>query len=198
MTGWPLFDLRLRLGELLLRPVTEADLPLLVSILPQDLELDPSLPEDRGLAVHQGYWRAQGHWSADDWALWFLVQSGEQVVGVQVLEGAQFPVLRTVDSSSWLVASARGRGIGKQMRRAVLDFAFGSLGAQAAITSAWHDNHASLGVSRALGYQPNGEHLQRRDAEADVMVHLRLLRAQWRDSAVVVDGLEECRHLFGA
>ena len=40
------------------------------------------------------------------------------------------------------------------MRRAVLALAFGPLGAEAAITSAWPDNGASLGVSQSLGYLP--------------------------------------------
>lgn len=39
----------------------------------------------------------------------------------------------------------------------VLALAFGRLEAQCAITSAWRDNDASPGVSRALGYQPNGQ-----------------------------------------
>jgi RimJ/RimL family protein N-acetyltransferase len=67
------------------------------------------------------------------------------------LEGQDFLVRRTVDSSSQLRTDARGRGWGKQMRRAVLALAFGPLGAELAVTSAWHHNRASLGVSRALG-----------------------------------------------
>jgi RimJ/RimL family protein N-acetyltransferase len=63
--------------------------------------------------------------------------------------GNDFLALRTVDTSSFLIPSAHGRGYGKQMRAAVLALAFGPLHAPAAITSAWHDNHASLGVSRA-------------------------------------------------
>lgn len=194
---WPLFDLRLRLGDLLLRPVTEPDLPLLVAIVPDDVELDPSLPADRAVAFFQGYWRTQSHWTAQDWAVSFLVQRREQVVGVQVLEGSDFALLRTVDSASWLVPSARGRGIGKTMRTAVLDFAFGSLGAQAAVTAAWHDNEASLGVSRSLGYLPNGEHWQRRGDRADMMVHLRMARSDWSAVGVAVDGFQESRGLFG-
>lgn len=194
---WPLFDLRLRRGDLLLRPVTEADLPLLAEILPDDVELDPSLPTDRTVALFQGYWRTQSHWSIDDWALPFLVQRREHVVGSQVLEGTDFGLLRTVDSASWLVSSARGRGIGKAMRAAVLDFAFSSLGAQAAVTAAWRDNEASLGVSRSLGYLPNGEHWHRRGDRADVMVHLRMARSDWSGVGVAVEGFEECRELFG-
>jgi RimJ/RimL family protein N-acetyltransferase len=72
-----------------------------------------------------------------------------------------------VDSSSFLTGAVRGRGLGKQMRAAVLTLAFGPLGARFAITSAWSDNHASLGVSRALGYVENGETADRRDDVAE-------------------------------
>lgn len=195
--SWPLFDLRLRQGELLLRPVTEADLPTLVALLPADVELDPSLPAEREHAVHQGYWRGLGSWSADAWALSMLVLRGDEPLGVQGLEGTQFPLLRTVDTSSWLRTESRGQGVGKAMRTAVLGFAFRELGAQAAVSSAWHDNAASLGVSRRLGYRPNGEHLHRRGEGADVMVHLLLPREAWVERAVHVEGFEQCRHLFG-
>lgn len=193
----PLFDLRLRLCELCLRPVAEADLPALADILPDDVDLDPALPADRSTAIWKGYWRSQSQWTPEQWALSFLVQHRERVVGVQVLEATDFPLLRTVDSASWLIPTARRQGIGTAMRAAALDFAFGSLGAKAAVTSAWHDNHASLGVSRSLGYRPNGEHLHRRGDRADVMVHLRLIRADWSSLGVAVEGFEECRDLFG-
>jgi RimJ/RimL family protein N-acetyltransferase len=83
----------------------------------------------------------------------------------------------------------------------VLALAFGPLQARAAITSAWHDNHASLGVSRALGYRPNGESLQARGDRADVMKHMRLLRADWLASGLAdqvrISGFEGCWPLFG-
>jgi len=122
-------------------------------------------------------------------------------VGVQELEGNDFLSLRTVDTSSFLISAARGQGYGKQMRGAVLALAFGPLQAQAAITSAWHDNHASLGVSRALGYRSNGESLHARGTGVDVMRHMRLLRADWLASGtgeqVLISGFEACRPLFG-
>lgn len=86
------------------------------------------------------------------------------------------------------------------MRDAVLALAFGPLEAVRAITSAWQDNHASLGVSRALGYVPNGDQLRRRGDGIDVMVHLRLAREDWLARAdrppVEITGFEPCRPLF--
>jgi RimJ/RimL family protein N-acetyltransferase len=83
------------------------------------------------------------------------------------------------------------------MRAAVLQLAFGDMSAVAAVTSAWHDNGASLGVSRALGYRDNGVELVRRDDGVDGMVHLRLRREDWAGADVQVDGFEGCRPLLG-
>ena len=87
------------------------------------------------------------------------------------------------------------------MRAAVLTLAFGSLDARFAITSAWSDNHASLGVSRALGYVDNGLTAHRRGTGAGEMTHLRLTREQWAatgwDGQVTVAGVDECLAFFG-
>jgi RimJ/RimL family protein N-acetyltransferase len=207
---WPLFDLRLSTPDLRLRPMTEADLAPIADLLPDDVEQDPGLASydfadprvDRGIVSHQAYWRAYGTWRPQSWRLSFVVRATDgEILGVQELEGDDFPTLRTVDSSSFLVTAARGRGLGKQMRAAVLALAFGPLRAEAAITSAWHDNHASLGVSRALGYQPNGESLHAHPGRVDVLKHLRLLRADWLASGlgdqVEITGFDACLPLFG-
>ena len=206
---WPLFGLRLRGGGLVLRPVTEADLDELADRLPVDVELDPRLPSYPGLtpgagrraALCQSYWRALGGWTVESWSLQFLVLLDGELIGTQSLEGEDFLRLRTVDSASYLQPAARGRGLGVAMRRAVLALAFGHLGAEAAVTSAWHDNAASLGVSRSLGYEPNGVSLHSRGDGADLMVHLRLTRQRWVEvngsPSVSVEGLDAGRALFG-
>jgi RimJ/RimL family protein N-acetyltransferase len=206
---WPLFGLRLTSPDLTLRPMTEADLGTIADLLPDDLEQDPAATiydfgDDRiarGIVSHQGYWKAYGTWRPEAWRLSFVVCASGEILGVQELEGNDFPVLRTVDSSSFLIRAARGRGYGKQMRSAVLALAFGPRQARAAITSAWHDNHASLGVSRTLGYRPNGESLHARGERVDAMVHMRLQRADWLASGpgnhVQISGFQACRPMFG-
>jgi RimJ/RimL family protein N-acetyltransferase len=208
---WPLLDLRITTGDLELRPLVEADLAEVVRALPADLELNPhatrfAVAEDvhRAVVVHQEYWRSYGTWTVDAWRFHLAVRRDGELLGLQELEGNDFPTLRTVDSSSWLVPEARGSGLGKVMRRAVLSLAFDHLGALAAITSAWHDNHASLGVSRSLGYRPNGESLMARegaDQGVDTLVHLRMTRGDWLASGgsvgVTVEGVDACRPWFG-
>ena len=85
----------------------------------------------------------------------------------------------------------------------MLALAFGPLGAEYAVTSAWESNGASLGVSRALGYRPNGESRQRSESGRGpaTMVHMRMSRADWEAtayaSAVTISGFEPCRPFFG-
>ena len=205
---WPLLDLRLTSGDLELTPLVEADLAEVVQLVPADLELNPNATRfavddrtHRGVVVHQEYWRSYGTWSTQAWRFHLAVRRDGELLGLQELEGNEFPTLRTVDTSSWLVESARGAGIGKAMRRAVLALAFDHLGARAAITSAWHDNHASLGVSRSLGYRPNGESLLARGDGVDTLVHLRMTLEDWRSAGgapdVTVTGVPEALPLFG-
>jgi RimJ/RimL family protein N-acetyltransferase len=123
---WPVFDLRLRTADLELRPMTEGDLTQLADELPDDLEQDPaSTTYDvadarvrRGIIVHQGYWKHYGSWRPEAWRLNFVVRQDGRLIGVQELEGNDFLLLRIVDTSSYLVASARGQGLGKRIRPA--------------------------------------------------------------------------------
>ena len=208
---WPLWDLRLRTGELELAPMTEADLDAMAQVVPDDLELNPAatrysgVPDRtwRGVVVHQEYWKSMGTWSPDDWEVYFVVRRGAAVLGLQGLEGPDFRSLRTVDTSSWLDPAVSGTGVGKAMRRAVLALAFDHLGARAAITSAWLDNHGSLGVSRALGYRDNGVSLLRRPevpVGVDTLQHLRMTRDDWLATGgapdVEVSGVEAALPLF--
>lgn len=204
---WPVRGIILRAGSLELRPMTEADLPELVERLPGDLEMDPTLPTyaahdaraARAVALVQGYWRSLGTWSPAEWALAFVVRLGGEPVGVQVLEGvSDFRAERVVDSSSWLVPERRGQGLGTLMRTTVLELAFRGLGATAAVTSAYVENAASLGVSRRLGYLDT--HTSVLEHNGRMLQHLRLDRDAWytsgRGRGVLVEGVAAALPLF--
>jgi len=206
---WPLFGLLLRCRSAELRLLREDDLPLLAAMLPDDVEHDPRAEFFGGLDrdanrrrwLLQTYWRSLGTWSPSSWLLDLLVQRDGQPVGVQTLEADQFGVLRTVDTASWLIPAARGRGTGVAMRTAVLGLAFDHLGALAAISSAEPANAASLGVSRRVGYEPNGVSFSDSEHGRIELTHLRLTADRWRASGlgrdVTVTGLEPCRPWFG-
>jgi RimJ/RimL family protein N-acetyltransferase len=197
--SWPLHGLVLRTPDLELRVMDEPLAKDLALVAPDDLAYNPKIPS-LGHDVLQNYWRSMGQWRVDDWVLPFVVLHEGEPLGVQALEGKDFVVRRVVDSYSWLVRDARGQGVGKQMRTAVLELAFRGLGARHAISEAYEDNAASLTVSRALGYKDNGVSVERRDgAEETVMSqHLMLAAADWRPSwEVSISGLEPCLPLFG-
>lgn len=205
--SWPLTGLVLRAGEITLTPLIEAELDDFGDAISADVELDPGTPRPFGLdeavarttQLRQEYWRGLGRWSPDDWNLTFVVRTAGRMIGAQTLEAKDFDVLRTVETASWLRADVRGKGFAKLSRTAVLSLAFDQLGATTAITEAWADNSASLGVSRSLGYQPNGSARHRRGDVADEMPRLRLDIAGWQSRPrpeVEVEGLEPCLRWF--
>lgn len=197
--SWPLPGLVLRTPGLVLRGMNEADALALGAVKPADVSSDPRGPRI-GYDVEQTYWRHVGQWRVEDWVLPFTVVLDGEPVGVQALEGKDFLVRRVVDSYSWLVPSARGRGIGKQMRAAVLTLAFEGLGAQWAVTEADEGNAASRGVSVSLGYRDNGISIELdEDPTQSVRRHHLLLAAEDFRSPypVTVEGLDPCLPLFG-
>ena len=177
----------------------------LVELAPDDLETDPAWPAPPGAArptataVLQWYWRAMGQWRPDHWRLPLAVWFDSALVGFQELEAERFSALRTVESSSWLVRHARGIGIGKEMRAAVLGLAFDHLGAAVATSGAWESNEASLGVSRSLGYADNGwflhDHLGRVGRQRRVVLE----KQNWDPTPwpTAVSGLDACSSWFG-
>jgi RimJ/RimL family protein N-acetyltransferase len=102
-------------------------------------------------------------------------------------------------TGSWVARAQQGRGIGTEMRQAVLHLGFAGLGALAAETAAFHDNAASLGVTAHLGYEPNGETVELRRGTADRMLRFRMPRERWeanRRRDIRIAGLAPCLPLL--
>jgi RimJ/RimL family protein N-acetyltransferase len=87
------------------------------------------------------------------------------------------------------------------MRTAVLHLAFDGLGADWAVSSALDGNHASIGVSRKLGYADDGTAVQTVQGRRRIDRRFRIDRETWvtrRTVPVRIEGLEPCRELLGA
>ncbi|MFD8479983.1 GNAT family N-acetyltransferase [Kitasatospora sp. NPDC059673] len=207
---WPVLGLRLRTPRLELRLPRDGELAALAALAAEGVHEPGRMPfmvpwtdlppAERARAVVQHHWRRLGTWSPDDWALNLTVFADGQVVGLQTLAARNFGVLRQVSTGSWLGAAHQGRGIGTEMRAAVLHLAFAGLGADEAVSAAFADNAASSAVSRKHGYRPDGvEHVVVRGRR--VTSHrFRLPRADWearRTTPVTIDGLAPCLPLFG-
>ena len=210
-SAWPLFRLRLRTEHLVLRLPTDDDLGELMALAragihaPNEMPFDVpwstlSSPEfERGFVQH--HWLQRANWVPEDWSLNLMVERDGDVIGAQTIRGERFAVLRTVDTGSWLGRDFQGRGFGKEMRTAVLGFAFDGLGAEVAETSAFLDNSASNGVSRSLGYEENGLTTRAPEGVARVLQKFRMTAEGWRSRprpALVIEGLDGIRDLFGA
>lgn len=207
---WPLYDLRLRTPDLVLRLPDEAELAALCAVARAGIHDPESMPfgvpwTDKPSPQFerefiQFHWGARAGWSPRSWTLHLAVFHAGEPIGLQDLRGEEFGVLREVTTGSWLGRRFQGRGFGKQMRAAVLHLAFAGLGAEAARSSAFADNPSSLAVSRALGYEPNGVGRMAPRGIPREHLYLRLTRQRWQEHRycdVAVTGLETCRDMFG-
>jgi RimJ/RimL family protein N-acetyltransferase len=207
---WPLFDLVVRTPRVELR-YPDDELAVEVAALTAEPIHDPgsmpfSIPWTDGPAEHrprsslQHYWLRRGLWTADEWSCMMAVLVDGEVVGVQDINASHFATTKTFKTGSWLTQRVHGHGIGKEMRAAIIHLGFAGLGAERACTSAYHDNQSSLGVTRALGYEPNGESVELRRGKADTQLHFLMTREQWerrRRDDIEIEGLEPCLDLFG-
>lgn len=163
---WPLFGLEIATPRLLLRPVRDVDLPGLAQAAldgvhdpkrtPFGVPWTDAAPAElpRNLAEFQ--WSLRNRVNSRNWAIAFAVHFENRVVGSQDLSAYDFASRRTVNTGSWLTKSMQGRGLGTEMRAALLLFAFDVLGAEWAESGAASWNGASLNVSKKLGYELNG------------------------------------------
>ena len=163
----PLFDLRLRTPRLELRLGASDDIDALGALAMRGIHPPEEMPfgvawSDRiaepdfmnGFRAYHAERLAS--WTADAWGVDFLVWEHGSISGAMGISAERFAVDRTVTTGSWLGRDVQARGLGTEMRAAVLELAFRGLGAVAA-TSGWLEgNRASARVSEKLGYHETG------------------------------------------
>ena len=206
---WPLFDLAIRTPRVELRYPDDELVFRTVELSLRGIHDPGTMPfgfpwtdakspdfERNSLKHH---WRNRAEHTPQKWQIPFAVVVDGEVAGIQSAVAENFARLRQAETGSWLGKEFQGKGIGKEMRAAVLHFLFAGLDAQRAISGAWHDNPSSLGVSRALGYTENGSEFRMRRDQPDRLVHLILTREQWeptRRDDIEILGLEGCRDML--
>ena len=163
---WPLFDLKLMTPRLELRPIIDQDMPAAVAAARSGIHEPGRNPfstpwselpdDDLGSNMARWYWRCRAECTPENWTLLLGIWHEGRFVGCQDVGAKEFAALKTVSTGSWLKQSLQGRGLGQEMRAAVVLWAFDWLGAEVAESEAAAWNSASLGVSRALGYELNG------------------------------------------
>jgi len=209
--AWPLFGLRIRSERLVLRLPTDDDLVDLIAVARTGIHPPGEMPFgvawstalspafERGFLQH--HWGLRASWTLEAWQLNLMVELDGEPIGSQSVHATQFATMRTVDTGSWLGRAYQGRGYGREMRAAVLAFAFDGLRARIALTEAFLDNAASSGVSRSLGYEENGRGALAPEGVARETQRFRMTEERWRSRprpAVAIEGLEPCLAMFGA
>jgi RimJ/RimL family protein N-acetyltransferase len=207
---WPLFRLRVTTPRVELRYPTDDDAATLAevgaagvhdpAVMPFQVPWTDLAPPRLQRETLQYLWRTRASWAPDHWDLPMAVVVDDTIVGVQGVHAHDFPTLRAVETGSWLGASYQGKGLGTEMRAAILHLAFRGLGAHWAHTAAFDDNPASHAVTRKLGYEQDGTRRVLRRGEPAWQRTYRMSREQWecnqRDD-IAIDGLEQCLDLFG-
>ena len=202
---WPLFKLRLITPRLELRVARDEDFPGLAEAalagihdpdrMPFAAPWTDAAPDELRRNLAQFHWSQRAELRPDHWTLVFAVLRDGRPIGVQDLRATDFAIRRTISSGSWLTRAEQGQGLGSEMRAALLSFAFDDLGAEVAESGAMTWNASSLGVSRKLGYRPNGvARVVVRDG-LGIEQQLRLEREQFvrPDWTLVTEGVEAAR-----
>ncbi|WP_163543029.1 GNAT family N-acetyltransferase [Occultella kanbiaonis] len=209
---WPFTRLAARSGDLELRYLDDDLLAAVAAVAARGVHAEDFMPFDfpwtRGTPVEVARsvlayeWGKRAAMSPDAWTIELAVLVDGVPAGIQAIDATNFAVTRTVETGSWLGRAFQGRGIGTRMRALMLHLAFAGLGAEVATTSAWADNGPSNGVTRRLGYSPNGVRLESREGKQTEKLHYRLTRAAWgenqaaRLSDVTLTGTEQVREFL--
>ena len=199
--------LRLRTPRLELRLATDDELRALARLAALGIHDPAEMPfevawtdnvgsasfEDDFLAFHRDRLA-----TPESWRLELITFLDGEPIGSQGVGADDFTAQREVFTGSWLGRAWQGQGLGSEQRAAVLTLAFDGLGARAAISAAWEENHSSLGVSRKLGYVETGTRMAHPRGEPMPHTVLRLDASAFRSPVPVeIDGLDALRSVLG-
>jgi RimJ/RimL family protein N-acetyltransferase len=208
---WPLFDVVVRTPRLELRYPDDAMLTELAAVAADGVHDPDRMPflqpwtrassPDLERNALKFWWSQRAAWTPERWNFTAAVVVDGRPIGFQDAGANAFAVTRSVGTGSWLGRRHQGRGIGTEMRAAVLHLVFAGLGAEVATSAAFDDNPASLAVSRRLGYEENGFTRRNREGRPAREIRFVLTRERWevgRRDDISIEGLEACRDWFGA
>lgn len=206
---WPLFDLEVRTPRLVLRALDDELEVALIDAFRRGVHDPAEMPfsmawtdlesPEREHRAYEFYWRNRAA-RPESWNIVMAVVVDGHVVGSTNLGAEGFPVKRWFETGSWVERARHGEGIGTELRIATLHLGFVGFGALMAGTGAFADNAASLGVTRKLGYVPNGIQHHERRGELAVIERYRMPRdhfdANVRRDDVELVGIDPVRALL--
>lgn len=200
---WPLAELEVTTPNLALRHITDELATELALLAARGIHDPATMPFSEPWTdvtspqlernTLQYFWRCRAEVTPEHWDIPLAAVVDGRAVGVCTVHAKDFPQRRSVTTGSWLGRAHQGRGIGKEMRQAALHLIFAGFGAQQAVTRAWHDNAASLAVTRSLPYVRAGDAVEPRRDRGDLIISFAMSRDRWetvRRSDIRLDGVE--------
>ena len=186
---WPLTGLRVVSGDLELVAPDDRMLLALARLAAEGVHPPDSMPflvpwtrgtpQQVARSVMTYQWGLRQRTTPADWAIELAVVRDGVPMGTQGMYAKDFLVTRTAETGSWLGLRHQHGGVGTRMRLMILHLLFEGLGARHATSSAFVDNPGSTGVSRRIGYRPNGVlHQARADGPVDSQLFV-LDREDW-------------------
>ena len=206
----PLYALRLTTPRLELRLGTTKDLVELGRLAREGIHPPEEMPfevpwtdrsheegfVDSFVDFHE---TALREWRPQKWSLNLIAFLQGLPIGSQTVGAENFASAREVGTGSWLGQAFQRRGLGTEMRTAVLELAFRELGAQVALSASMFGNEASKRVSEKLGYEITGTSTSAPRREPQQKYDLRIGRENWNPPfPIEIEGAEASRALFGA
>jgi RimJ/RimL family protein N-acetyltransferase len=209
--AYPLLNAAITTPKLVLAGASDDLLERLIPVVRAGVASPEQSPFDDPMSLYEdnpqrewkwlrGIWAGRARVTPQSWRFYFVVMLDGNPVGMQDLIGIDFADFGTVSTFSWLQPSSRRSGLGAEMRSAVLHFAFAGLSAREASSEAFTDNHASNGVSRALGYEPNGTAWATRRGDPAQLTGWKLTRERWEQSRrddIQLTGAQACLPVLG-
>jgi RimJ/RimL family protein N-acetyltransferase len=205
---WPPYQLVITAGDLELKIIRDEDLPEFVDLvldgvhepdfMPFGVEWTDAPADELPGNFVRFQWASRAELTPETFALRFAVRRNGELVGAQDIRTKNFMITRSCGTGSWLGRRFHRQQIGTRMRRAACAFAFDELGATEMTSGAFVDNAPSLGVSRNVGYQPNGiERVARRGVPTDHQM-LRLTPETFRrgDDVITIRGADALRQFL--
>jgi RimJ/RimL family protein N-acetyltransferase len=157
----------------------------------------PELQSDR----LRYFWRSRAETTPAHWEINLAVHDHDhQLVGRCVVHSDQFLTTATAATGSWLGRQHQGQGLGREIRHAVLHLLFAGLNGEHAVTHAWHDNTASLRVTRSLPYTEDGHAQELRRGQPDTVQAFTMTRDRWhtiRRTDIELTGIDTTREFLG-
>jgi len=208
---WPLFDLEVTTPRLTLRYIDDELGAALVDLAAAGIHDPDFMPfampwtdtpaDEFAASCFRYWWRCRADTTVENWEVNLAVIVDGQVVGATGLGSKDFPIKRSFGTGSWLGRAHQGVGLGTELRIATLHLGFLGFEAEYADTGAFFDNGPSLGVTRKLGYEPNGIEDNVRRGESAATHRFRMTRRHFiehlqRDD-ITITGDPAARQLLG-